>query len=311
MAGNRRIVVTGATGLIGKKLCARLQARGDQVVVFSRNPHKARQVVPGAAEYIAWSTRDSHGDWVGALAGAQAIINLAGASIFGRRWDDSYKDTLRSSRIQTTRMLVDAIAQLDNKPAVLLSGSAVGYYGFRDDTPLDEDAAPGDDFLGQLCAEWEAEARKAEAHGLRVVTLRTGIVLDADEGALPLMKMPFLFFGGGPILPGTQWFSWVHVEDEVNLILWALDTTDVHGPLNLAAPQPERNKDFMATLGKTIGTPSWLPVPGFALQVALGEFADSLTHGQRAIPQKAQDLGYQFRYPAADQALQHLLKQKS
>ncbi len=305
---SRRVVVTGATGLVGKKLCARLIQEGYQVVVFSRNPQSAKQTVPGAAEYRQWNGRDTQGEWVGALSGARAVIHMAGASIFGSRWTESYKATLRDSRVLSTRALVEAMKQVDHPPSVFLSGSAVGYYGHRDDTPLDESAAPGSDFLAQLCVEWEREATQAEPLNIRVATLRTGIVMDAGEGALPLMKMPFMFFMGGPILPGSQWFSWVHVDDEVGMIMHALQNEQARGPLNLTAPEPQTNAEFMSTLGKVMNSPSWAPVPGFALKLVLGEFADNLTTGQRAIPAKGQELGYTFQYPTSEVALRHLLK---
>lgn len=310
MSDARRVVVTGATGLIGRKVCARLREKEYQVVVFSRNPQKARQSVPGAAEYVEWSADDPQGSWVGALYGVYGVVHLAGASIFGKRWTADYKKTLYESRINTTRMLVDAIGKLEARPEVLVSGSAVGYYGFRGDEHLDEIASSGKDFLARLTADWENEARRAETYGLRVAEVRTGIVLDDQEGALPLMKMPFQFLIGGPILPGSQWISWVHIDDEVDIVLLALENQHVRGPINATAPEPQRNTDFMKALGQVMGTPSWLPVPGFGLKMLLGEFADNLTHGQRVIPQKALDLGYEFHYPTLPEALTHLLKKR-
>jgi hypothetical protein len=307
MAESKRVVVTGATGLVGQKLCARLREQGYQVVVFSRNPQKARERVPDAAEYVEWKLNEQ-GSWVGALYGAYGVIHLAGASIFGHRWTTSYKLELRESRVQSTHMLVDAMAKLDKKPGVFISGSAVGYYGARGDTPLDESAASGNDFLSALCTEWEQEARKAEDLGIRTVMVRTGIVLDAEGGALAQLKIPFQMYLGGPVLPGTQWFSWVHIDDEVGVILMALHNQKARGPINATAPNPQTNRDFSETLGKVLGVPVWLPVPGFALQVALGEFADTLTTGQRVLPTKAQELGYEFQYPTSEQALRHLLK---
>lgn len=302
-----RVVVTGATGLVGKKLCAQLMQEGYEVIVFSRKPETAREAVPNTAGYVEW-TPTSAGNWAHALEGVYGVIHLAGAPIFGQRWDTAYKQELRDSRVVSTRLLVEAMAGLQHKPAVFVSGSAVGYYGHRDDTRLDEQAAPGDDFLAQVCAEWEQEARKAEALGIRTVTVRTGIVLDAHEGALAQMKIPFQFFAGGPILPGTQWFSWIHVDDEVGIIMLALEDERVRGPLNATAPEPQTNKDFTATLGKVLGAPAWLPVPGFSLKLLLGELANNLVEGQRVIPQKALDMGYQFQYPTSEQALRNLLK---
>jgi hypothetical protein len=304
---SKRVIVTGATGLLGKALCARLAEKGYSVVVFSRSTQRARRSVPGATDYVVWDPM-RHGAWAEVLNGAYGVIHLAGASIFGKRWSDDYKTALRESRVVSTRVLFSSLIAAQRKPAVFLSGSAVGYYGFRDDTPLDEQASAGSDFLAQMCVAWEQEAREAAEIGIRTVLLRTGVVLDAREGALPLMVLPFRFFVGGPILPGSQWISWVHRDDAVELMVMALENADVEGALNLTAPEPATNRDFMATLGRVVGSPSWLPVPGFGLKVVLGDVTDILVEGQRVMPRKALDLGYQFRYPTAEQALSHLLK---
>jgi hypothetical protein len=307
MTDTKRVVVTGATGLVGKRLCAHLKASGYQVVVFSRSPGKARRLVPGAAEYVEWNPQ-VQGEWVGALAGAYGVVHLAGASLFGKRWDAAYKKQLYDSRIESTRRLVEAMSRMETRPAVFVSSSAVGYYGARGDTRLDESAVPGKGFLADLCADWEQAAQKAEDYGIRTVLVRTGIVLDSDEGALAQLKLPFQLFIGGPVLPGSQWMSWIHVADQVGIIMMGLEDTRVRGPINATAPEPQTNSAFSSTLGKTLGRPSWLPVPGFALHIVLGEFADSLTTGQRVIPQKAQQLGYAFKHPTAEQALRDLLK---
>jgi uncharacterized protein len=307
MADTRRVIVTGATGLIGKRLCEQLRSKGYQIVIFSRDPQRAQCALPGAAEYVAWTPSES-GPWASAIDGAYAIIHLAGAPIIGKRWNAAYKDEIRNSRVIGTRGLVNAIRAAQNRPRVFVSGSAVGYYGARDDTKLDESAAPGNDFLAKTCIEWENEAMQAEQLGVRTVLVRTGIVLDPKEGALPQMALPFRFYGGGPILPGTQWFPWIHVDDEVGLLLLALEDERVRGPLNASAPEPQTNRDFSQTLGKVMGSPSWFPVPGFGLRILLGEVAGMLTEGQRVIPKKALDLGYQFKYPSSELALRQLLK---
>lgn len=306
MADGKRVIVTGATGMIGKALCRRLMERGHQVVVFSRDPPAARRTLPGAADYVAWQPAES-GPWAGAIDGAHGVIHLAGASIAGRRWNEEYKREIRDSRVIGTRGLVNAMALAATKPQVFVSGSAVGYYGFRDDTPLDESATPGSDFLAQVCQAWEREALKAEALGIRTVVVRTGVVLDKDEGALAALLPPFRMFVGGPILPGTQWFSWVHLDDEVGILLLALEDEHVRGPINATAPAPETNRAFSATLGKVLGRPSLMPVPGFALRLLVGEFGETLTTGQRVIPKKAQELGYRFQYLTTEQALRQVL----
>lgn len=307
MATSKRVVLVGATGLIGKRLAEHLLQRGYELVVFSRDPIKARRKTPGAAEYIAWTAAE-HGEWSRAIDGAYAVINLAGAPIFGKRWTASYRTELWDSRVVGTRGLVNAVAAASNKPLVFIGGSAVGYYGFCDDTKLDEQAGPGADFLARLCAAWEAESLRAENYGVRTVLLRTGIVLDPKEGALQQMMLPFRFFAGGPILPGSQWLSWIHVDDEVGLIRMALEDKRVHGPINITAPQPVTNRAFSRLLGKVMRRPSWLPVPGFVLRIVFGQLASILVAGQRAIPAKAESLGYQFLYPDVEQALRQILK---
>ncbi len=306
MSEEKRVVVTGATGLIGKPLCQKLRERGYAVTVFSRSPDRARQTVPGMADYVAWNAEE-HGAWESAIDGAHAVINLAGASLFSKRWTEAYKRVLWDSRVVGTRGLVNAMRAATAKPAVFISGSAVGYYGTRDDTVLPEEAAPGDDFEAKLCVAWEQEAWKAEPLDIRVATMRSAVVLDPKEGALPLMKLPFMFFAGGYILPGTQWFSWIHVEDEIGIIIKTLEDEQISGPVNAVAPQTQTNAEFMRTIGRVMSRPTWAPVPGFALRIALGEFADSLTTGQRAIPEKMQAHGYEFRFPTSEQALRDLL----
>jgi hypothetical protein len=304
MSTSKRIVVTGATGLIGKALVKRLTLDNYEIVVFSRNPTKAREVVPGAV--VAWDANEQ-GAWFSAIDGAYGVVHLAGAGVFAKRWSPDYKQQIRDSRVIGTRGIVNAIAAAQNKPSVFVSGSAIGYYGFRDDTPIDESGTPGNDFLARVCVEWEQEGAKAEGTGVRTVLLRTGIVLDAKEGALAQMLPIFRLYAGGPILPGTQWFSWIHRDDEVNLIVKALEDDSLVGPLNATAPEPQTNSDFSKTLGKVISRPSWLPVPPFGLKIALGEVGDMLTEGQRVVPRKAQEAGYEFLYPTAETALKQLL----
>lgn len=302
----KRIIVTGATGLIGKRVARALRQRGEPLVVFSRDTPDARKAVRGADEYVAWQPEEQ-GPWANAVPGAHAVVHLAGASVYGHRWTESYKRQIRDSRVLGTRGLVKAMARAAVRPKVFICGSAVGYYGPRDDTPLDESAGPGDDFLAQVCVEWEAEARKAEELGVRTVLLRTGVVLDRSEGALPQMMLPFKLFAGGPIMPGTQWLSWIHIDDEVGILLKALDDPAVSGPVNATAPNPQTNAEFTRALGQAMGRPAWLPVPQLGLKLALGEFAESLTTGQRVLPARIQQLGYEFQYPTSEQALRQLL----
>lgn len=302
-----RVVVVGATGLIGRKVCAALVERGYEVVVFSRDPRGARAKVPGAADYVAWTPSES-GPWASAIDGAYGVLNFAGASIAGKRWTPAYKRAIRDSRVVGTRGLVGAMAAARERPRVFVSGSAVGYYGPRDDTPLDEDAPPGEGFLTGVVEEWEAEALQAEALGARTVIVRTaGIVLDRTEGALPRILLQFKLFAGGPILPGTQWLSWIHHRDEVGIILLALEDERARGPINAVAPDVQRYRDFARTLGRVMGRPSWAPVPGFAVRLLVGEAAELVTTGQRVVPKRVQELGYRFQYPASEGALRDVL----
>ncbi|MDQ6693256.1 MAG: TIGR01777 family oxidoreductase [Chloroflexota bacterium] len=307
MQSNRRVIVTGATGLVGKALTQELTRHGYSVVVFTRSPEQAKRTLPEAAEYVAWQPGGG-GDWAKHIDGAHAIVNLAGANIFGKRWSESYKQEIMDSRVQGTRGLVDAIRRAQTKPQVLVNGSAVGYYGMTDSRKLDESAPAGDDFLAQVVQAWEREASKAEEYGVRTVMIRTGIVMDKKEGALPLMSLPFKMFVGGPVLPGTQYFSWVHVEDLTGMILMAVENSQAKGPINGSAPEPQTNKEFSKALGKVLGRPSFMPVPGFALKLALGGIADIITGGQRVIPAKAQSLGYIFKFPTSEAALKDIFK---
>ncbi|ABY35412.1 MAG TPA: TIGR01777 family protein [Chloroflexus aurantiacus] len=306
----KRIIITGATGLIGRRLVAEL--RNDyHLVIFSRDPARARSTLPGAADYVAWQPSEQ-GPWAAAVDGAWAVVHLAGAPIstglLGKRWTPEYKAEIRDSRVIGTRGIVNAIAAASQRPSVFVCASAVGYYGpYRDNTPLTEDSPPGRDFLAQVCVAWEAEAVRAEEYGVRTVRLRTGLVLDPTSGALPQIMLPFKLMTGGPILPGTQVYPWIHPDDEVGLIRFALENDQVRGPLNAAAPGALSNRDFAAIVGKVLGSPSWLPVPEFSLRIALGEMADLVVYGQNAVPRKALDLGYQFRFPTLEPALRDLL----
>jgi uncharacterized protein len=274
-----RVVMAGASGLIGGHLAGALRKRGDEVVVLPRF---------GTAP---WS-----------IEGADAVVNLAGASVAGQRWTPEYKKTIVESRVLTTRALVEGIAKAQRKPRVLVNASAVGFYGGRGDELLDESAAPGADFLAHVGRHWEAEAQRAAT---RSVQVRTGIVLSAKGGALAKMLPPFKAFVGGPIGSGKQWFPWIHMEDEVAGILWCIDR-DLTGPVNLVAPGIVTMKEFAKALGRALHRPSWAPVPAAPLRILLGEFAAALLEGQRAVPRKLLDSGFRFRFAEVDPALRDL-----
>jgi len=300
------IVVTGGTGFIGRALCATLLQSGHSVSVFTRNPDQYRHQSGLGIRQVLWNGRDA-GDWEQVLEGADAVINLAGAPIADARWTDARKRNLMDSRVLTTRLLVAAMSRRSSKPRTLISASGIGYYGASDDRVLDEGAARGQGFLADLCLAWEAEALRAAEFGARVVTLRTGMVLEQEGGALHKMLLPFRLFAGGPIMPGSQWVSWIHRRDHIGLIQWALTTATVSGPINAVAPEPVTMKTFCEVLGRVIHRPSWLPVPGFALNVLLGELGTLMTTGQRVTPAKAMAGGYRFQYPTLEPALQAIL----
>lgn len=300
------IVVAGGTGFIGRALCAALMNGNHTVSVLTRHTGQVLHRPDAHIHSVEWSARDI-GAWEHALEGADAVINLAGAPIAGTRWTDSRKRLITDSRILTTRLLVRAMSRRSSRPATFISASGIGYYGASDDRLLHEGSAHGTGFLADLCLAWEAEAMSAAEFGTRVVTLRTGMVLETDGGALAKMVLPFRLFAGGPILPGTQWVSWVHRRDHIGLIEWALANTDLSGPLNVVAPEPVTMKTFCEVLGRVIHRPSWLPVPRFALDILLGELGTLMTTGQRVTPAKAMTRGYRFRYPTLEPALQAIL----
>jgi uncharacterized protein (TIGR01777 family) len=297
-----RIVVTGGTGFIGQALCPLLVQDGHQVTVLTRNVGSASHLLGPAVAPVEWNGRDA-GSWEHSLEGADAVINLAGAPIAEARWTDARKELLSNSRVLTTRLLVEAMSRRSSKPRTLINASGIGYYGASDDRVLDESAPRGQGFLADLCLAWEGEARRATEFGTRVILLRTGMVLGLEGGALPKMLLPFKLFAGGPVMPGTQWISWIHRRDHIGLIQWALATPGLSGPVNVVAPGAVTMAQFCTLLGRVLRRPSWLPVPGLALQVALGELGTLMTTGQRVHPSKAIAGGYVFQYPALEPAM--------
>jgi uncharacterized protein (TIGR01777 family) len=303
-----RVVVTGATGFLGVPLVAALRARGDDVTVLTRDRTHAQQRL-GAGSYVE-ADLETPGEWTDALAGQHAIVHLAGASIAETKWDARGKQIMRDSRVETTRTLVEAIAALDPaaRPRVLVSASGTDYYPFAQgpddftDDPVTEQDPPSDSFLGRLCRDWEREARVAESLGVRVVTMRTGLVLARDGGALARMRTPFRFFFGGRIATGRQFVSWIHRDDAVAAYVAALADERYVGPINLVAGSI-RNRDFARSLGRALHRPSWLPVPRFALRAAAGELADYMLHGRNVVPAKLDALGFLFTHRAIDDAL--------
>lgn len=292
-----RVVIAGGTGFLGSRLVRSLGESEHRLTVLTRHPRHdgQRAWMPGSADRGWWS----------AIESSDVVINLAGESIAGSRWTASRKTAIRESRVRATRALVSAITET-RSPAVLLSASAVGIYGPRGDETIDEDTPPGADFLAGVCRAWEGEALEASAV-TRVVLLRTGLVLAREGGALPQLALPVKLFVGGPLGPGTQVMPWIHGTDWVRLVEWAIETSAVSGPLNLTAPNPATNREMVKTLGRVLHRPTIVPAPAFALRLALGEMADALLlSGQRAVPAKAERLGFNFRYRDLETALRRL-----
>jgi uncharacterized protein (TIGR01777 family) len=281
-------------------------------VVLSRAPERATGLHPDVRAE-RWDGRTTNG-WAHLADGADAIVNLAAAQLAGgrllpSRWTDKRKRIIRESRVQAGQAVVEAVSQASQKPGVVIQSSGVGYYGFRGDEQVTEDAQPGDDFLARMAHDdWEPSTEPVEEMGVRRVVIRTAPVLDATEGALPSMMLPFRFFVGGPMGSGKQWLSWIHIQDEVAAIRFLIDHQEASGPFNLSAPNPMTNADFSRELGRAMGRPSFVPVPGFAMKLAFGEVTSVLLEGQRAIPERLQDLGFEFRFPDAGAALENLLR---
>lgn len=302
-----RVVVAGATGTIGRALAAALIRRGDEVTALSRNP-RAAAGLPEGVRLAAWPEPTRTPPPQDALDGADAVVNLLGEPI-AQRWSDDVKREIRDSRVLGTRSLAQAIASLapDRRPRVLVSQSATGYYGARGDELLKEDAPPGGDFLAQVVVEWEGEASAADSV-TRVVITRTGVVLSASSGALTQMLGPFRLGLGGPIAGGRQYVSWIHIDDEVGGLLECIDDQSLRGPVNLTAPNPATNGELSKALGRVLGRPAILPVPGFALRILYGEMAEVITTGQRVIPARLLAAGYSFRQSDLEPALRDLLR---
>lgn len=303
------MTVTGATGLIGRRLIAALGQRDAQLTVLSRDPERARESLDADAgspvEALAWNPIGEPAP-AAALEGRDAVVHLAGENV-AQRWSQASQRAIRESRVLGTRNLLAGLERAEPSPRTLLSASAIGYYGAHGEEPLDEDAPAGEDFLAQVCRAWEAEACKAEELGVRVVLVRTGVVLDRSGGALAKMLLPFRLGVGGPLAGGRQFISWIHVDDLVGLMLAALADERWSGPINATAPEPVSNRDFSRALGRTLGRPALMPTPGVALRLLYGEMAEILTHGARVVPAKPLVLGYRFAHPHLDGALRSAL----
>jgi uncharacterized protein (TIGR01777 family) len=299
-----KVLVTGATGFVGRRLCEVLNQRGHSVAVLSRNGFSAKQSLPVIDQAFSWqpSTEPAPAE---AFDGVDGVVHLLGESVQGR-WNAANKAAIRDSRVIGTRNLVAGIARLESRPKVLVSASAIGYYGDRADEELIEESAPGDDFLAGVSREWENEAVAAERLGVRVTLPRISVVLAPGGGALGAMLLPFKLGAGGPLGSGRQWWSWIHRDDLVAMMIQLLES-DFSGPINAAAPNPVRQKEFAQVLGKVLRRPAFMPAPAFALKIALGGFSTELLSSKRVLPKAAERLGFSFRYPRLEEALRKAL----
>ncbi len=304
-----KVAITGATGFVGSRLVQQLHGKGHKIVVLTRNPAFAQKVFPSEAfpnvEIVA-HTPNSSGSWQSVIASCDGVVNLAGEPIGEGRWTPERKQEILNSRKLGTQKIVEAIVNANPKPTVLVNASAIGYYGTSETATFDETSLSGNDFLAQVCQAWEAEATKVKDAGVRLVILRFGIVL-GNGGALGKMIPPFKLFAGGPIGSGRQWFSWIHLDDLVNLIVQALTKPEIEGVYNATAPNPVRMADLSQTLGQVMNRPSWLPVPGFAIEALLGDGAIVVLEGQQVIPKRTLETGFEYKYPNLQSALIQIL----
>lgn len=299
-----RVVVSGGSGMIGGRLVASLAADGHRPVVLSRDPSKVRGL-PEGASVEAWDAHSAE-PLIPILAGADAVVHLAGAGIADGRWTAARKREIRDSRVESTAAVAAALAATEPRPGVLVQASAVGYYGARGDEVLDEESPPGDDFLARTCVAWEAAGEPAESAGVRRALARTGVVLAREGGALPKMALPFRLFAGGPLGNGRQWLPWIHVADEVAALRFLLEHPTASGAFNLTAPSPLTNRELARVLGRVLRRPSFMPAPAPVLRLVLGEMATLLLDGQRALPRRLLELGFSFRFVEAEAALRDL-----
>jgi uncharacterized protein len=305
-----KIAITGATGFVGSKLVKKLSDRGDEIVIFVRDPDKAKRIFPPTSFpklTIVRADVKVAGEWQQSLSDCDAVVNLAGAPI-AERWTQEHKQNILDSRKIGTRNLVAGIQAAANKPKVMVSTSAIGYYGTSETAVFEENSPAGSDFLAEVCKAWEAEASAVKAAGVRLAILRFGIIL-GDGGALGKMLAPFRMFAGGPIGTGRQWFSWIHCDDLVNLIVAAIDRPEYDGIFNATAPQPVRMSEFCSALGEALNRPSWLPVPSFVLEVMLGDGAIVVLEGQQVLPQQTVAKGFKYEYDSLKTALKQIISQ--
>ncbi|MBK7632139.1 MAG: TIGR01777 family protein [Ignavibacteriales bacterium] len=304
---SKRIIITGATGLVGKEIATALIQRGDDIIIFSRNTAKAKSIFPIAKEYVEWDYHKPE-NWKSHLENSNAVVHLAGTNLFAKRWNNDFKNEIIESRQASTKNLVDAIKSCIKKPEVFISASGIDYYGNTVDKLVDENYPAGNDFLADVCKIWESEAKQVESVGVRSVQVRTGLVLSKVDGALKQMLPPFKFFIGGPLGNGKQWTSWLHIDDIVGIYLHAIDNVNFSNAVNAASPNPVTMKEFASALGKVLIRPSLFPVPKFVLKLVVGEAAEVITASHKVEVKKLLTSGYKFKFENLVGALQNLLK---
>jgi len=302
-----RIIIAGGTGLIGKALARQLKQEKHEVFILSRNPNKSQQFSTQAIKLIKWNGLNTEG-WGNLVDGADVIINLVGENLSEGRWTENRKRTILDSRINAGNALVDAIRSATIKPNVFLQSSAVGFYGSQGEAIISEPTKAGKDFLAKVCVEWERSTAEVEDFGIRRIITRSGVILSTEDGALPRMLRPFYFFVGGPISNGQQFFPCIHLEDEIAALIFLITHVNASGVYNLTIPNPIKNKQFAKEIGKALHRPSFFPVPAFMLHLLFGEMANMLLGSQRIIPERLLKLGFLFKFPTADEALQDLLR---
>ena len=302
----KKVIVTGATGLIGKKLIQALLDRNDEVIIFSRDIKKAKSIFPVVKQFIEWDYHHPE-KWKSNLENSDAVVHLAGLNLFAKRWNDEFKKSIIESRQVSTKNLVEAIKLCNKKPEVFISASGIGYYGDCRDNLLTEEFPNGNDFLAEVCKIWESESAKLDTANVRSVQIRTGLVLTPEDGALKQMLLPFKLFIGGHLGNGKQWASWLHIDDIIGIYLHAIDNQNLSGAVNAASPTPVRMKEFAKTLGKVLNRPSFFPVPKFVLKLVVGEAVEVVTASQRVIPDKLVKSGYQFKFTNLEETMRDLL----
>ncbi|MBP6003627.1 MAG: TIGR01777 family oxidoreductase [Pyrinomonadaceae bacterium] len=296
-----KVLITGASGLVGTELQKSFSAKGYDMLLASRKE-------PTDDKHVKWSIEDGFAD-PEKLEGIDVIVHLAGENVSGLRWTDDKKKAIRDSRVLGTRNVVDAISKLKNKPKTFIASSAIGFYGERGEEECTESSAVGDNFLAGVCKEWEAESRRAEDAGIRTVLLRTGIVLSKDGGALATMLLPFKMGVGGVVGSGKQWMSWISLDDEIAIINYAIENDNIRGAVNAVAPNPVTNQEFTKTLGEVLYRPTFLPLPEFAVSMIFGEMGDALLLAStKVMPKRLEDAGFEFKYPNLKEAIENAVK---